>query len=133
MLFNWQNKCTEFFGEDMLTQKNATRRNTQPRQMPGYHETLRQSPGSVHHTESILLVQWWIVKNNCTKKKEKFAVFMPVAQNEWAQFGKTAEFPLTSCGRHVKIIKLNVLRADFRENCYDSRVYEEGSALYMGF
>ena len=41
MLFNWQNKCTDPIGEDFST-KNATRRNTQPQQMPGYHETLRQ-------------------------------------------------------------------------------------------
>ncbi len=41
MLFSWQNKCTERFRQKDLSTKNATRRNTQLRQMPGYHETLR--------------------------------------------------------------------------------------------
>jgi len=67
MLFNWQNKCTEQVGENDFSTKNATRRSTQPRQMPGYHETLRQMPGSVHHTESILLGMAGNVKNNCIK------------------------------------------------------------------
>ena len=79
MLFNWQNKCTELLGEDTLTQKNATRRNTQPRSTPGYHETLRQPPGSVHHTKSILLVPEWNVKKNCAKKQEYGAADMPAA------------------------------------------------------
>jgi len=67
MLFNWQNKCTEQVGENDLSTKNATRRSTQPRPMPGYHETLRQMPGNVHHTESILLGSVGNVKNKCIK------------------------------------------------------------------
>ena len=67
MLFSWQNECTENVRQKDLSTKNATRRNTQLRQTPGYHETLSPNDSSVHYTESILLVSDWNVKENYAK------------------------------------------------------------------
>ncbi len=64
-MFSWQNKCTDI-GKD-VSQKNATRRNAQLRQMRGYDETLGHIPTSVHYTESILPATGWNVKENYTK------------------------------------------------------------------